>query len=247
MSSKQTNPAPKCYYYSATLRSHTLFSLLPNAHPCLAGEPCVLPTLGPVSLLSTKAILQLGHRNQLSCCTLLFHESPQPALQDRGAAFSIPPPPLLLLSDWHLLTTLCRKIFSCPGALWPPASPKAKKLSGAGAELCLGLRGAHKRKIPVLGEGEQRWSGLEGYTDNTVMGYRWYWRVFTSRVEGGNRSASSQSCDLCRNRAWNKPGPGPTVFPFFCSRKRMEAGKKGGGRGKGDFILLLLQEERGRP
>lgn len=51
-----------------------------------------------------------------------------------------------------------------PDALQLPASPKARKLGKAGAELCLGLRGAHKTKTSVLEKWKQCWVGLEGYT-----------------------------------------------------------------------------------
>lgn len=51
------------------------------------------------------------------------------------------------------------------GALQLPASPKAKNLSEAGAELCLGLR-VHKTKTSVL---EEWWGGREGYMDEDNM------------------------------------------------------------------------------
>lgn len=115
------------------------------------------------------------------------------------------------------------------GGLWSPASlPRLRKLSGAGAELCLGLRGAHKRKVSVLGECEWRWGWLEGYTDHShgVQVIPKGRRVFTSTVEGGNRSASSQSCDLCRNKAWNKSSPSPTVFLFSAAGRGRKLGRK---------------------
>ena len=48
---QQAKPLQKTYYYSATLRSHTLSSPLSNSCPCVAGEPCVLPTLEPALLI----------------------------------------------------------------------------------------------------------------------------------------------------------------------------------------------------
>lgn len=72
-----------------------------------------------------KGNLAAGDRKQLSCCPLLFHESPPLVLQGRDVVFYTPSQALLLLSD--LLTTPCRKTCSCSGVTWPPAPPKAKK------------------------------------------------------------------------------------------------------------------------
>jgi len=132
----------------------------------------------------------------VSCCLLFLHESPPPVLQGRCVACSIPLPSSCQTDASSLSFT--GRHFHALVAFGLQHHPRPRKLSGAGAELCLGLRGALKRKVSVLGELKKCWPQLEVSTVNShgvqvILKGR---RVFTSMVEGGNCSALSQSCDL---------------------------------------------------
>lgn len=86
------NPTTTAQFSGAICCLHRCLTL---GSAWLGSHVAVYPWASP----SAKAILQLGHRNELSCCPLLFHESLQSVLQDRDIVLSIPSQPLLLLSD----------------------------------------------------------------------------------------------------------------------------------------------------
>lgn len=125
---------------------------LPNTQRCLAGELCILPTPGPASLLSTKEIWQLGTETSSLAAHSFFMKA---RCWFFRVEMSSSTPRLKLSSSCQTNTSsppLAERHVPVLVPLGLQHHPRLKKLRGGGAELCLGLRGADKRKVSVLGE-----------------------------------------------------------------------------------------------